>query len=201
MKQFLDNALHKTSKVVGLIFFCLGLFSYVLAVETGADPASVTKAVMELKSSAFGNGVAIPEKHTCDGENLSPPLSWEGSIPEGTESFVIICYDSHPIANNWVHWMIYNIPVGTVKLEEGFGKTKMFNGVVQGRNTFGNIGYSGPCPPPNTGIHRYHFLIYALDIPMLSFKKDYKLVDRQDIDAAMQGHILGKGELIGTYSK
>ena len=199
MKQF----------VIGLLsFLCLGMFFYVSAQTTAARKPSIEK--IELKSSAFRNNAAIPKKYTCDGENLSPPLSWEGSVPEGTESFVIICYDSHPIANNWVHWVIYNIPLGTVRLEEGVGGSGGVGDVTlpggitqvfQGLTTFMSIGYGGPCPPPGTGLHKYHFMIYALDIPRLTFPKDPKLVDRDDVDEAMKGHILGKGMVTGTYSK
>lgn len=161
----------------------------------------VAQERLVLQSNAFKQKGGIPKKYTCDGANVSPALSWQ-DVPEGTESFVIICYDSHPVANNWVHWLVYNIPVGTVKLEEGRPNVwKLEEGILQGKSTFGNAGYGGPCPPPGSGIHHYHFLIYALDIPKLEFEKDMKLIERVDIDKAMEGHIIGEGELVGTYEK
>ncbi|MBU1007793.1 YbhB/YbcL family Raf kinase inhibitor-like protein [Candidatus Dependentiae bacterium] len=167
---------------------------------------SVSGAVPEkfvLKSDGFKNNMVMPEKYTCDGANVSPALSWQG-VPEGTESFAVICHDTHTAANNWVHWVLYNIPVGTVQLEEGAGKSGVWelgDGTFQGKTTFGSTGYGGACPPPGSGFHQYHFTIYALDVSMLDIKKDKKLVDRDDIKEAMNGHILAESVLVGTYEK
>ncbi len=153
----------------------------------------------ELTSPAFKNGGEIPKKYTCQGSDISPPLKWSG-IPEGTKSLVLIVDDPDaPDPKNprmvWVHWILYNIPPDINELEEGFEKTKAAFKVEQGLNDWKRTGYGGPCPP--IGRHRYFFKLYALDIVLKGLNKPTKEI----LEKAMDGHILSKAELIGTYEK
>jgi Raf kinase inhibitor-like YbhB/YbcL family protein len=153
-----------------------------------------------LKSDAFEEGGAIPPKYTCEGEDLSPPLAWEG-LPEGTRSLVLIVDDPDapdPAAPRmvWDHWILYNLPPGAHGLEEGVTIGRLPPGCGQGINSWGRTGYGGPCPP--IGRHRYFHRLYALDAvlpPELgSPTKDQLLL-------AMEDHILARTELVGTYQK
>ncbi|MFH1829263.1 MAG: YbhB/YbcL family Raf kinase inhibitor-like protein [Pseudomonadota bacterium] len=150
----------------------------------------------ELKSISFNEGASIPSKYTCDGENISPPLSWSGA-PAGTKSFALISDDPDaPVMGAWVHWVAWNIPTGSTSFKEGMDKgATLSNGTKQGMSDFKKPGYGGPCPP--SGTHRYFFKLYALDttldLPATSTKKD--------LEAAMKGHILAQTQLMGTYSR
>lgn len=150
---------------------------------------------LELKSSAFGEGASIPPKYTCDGQDMSPPLSWSGA-PAGTKSFAIISDDPDAPVGTWVHWVAWNIPAGLSSLKEGMEKgAALSDGTKQGISDFKRPGYGGPCPP--SGTHRYFFKLYALDttlnIPATSTKKD--------LEIAMKGHILAQTQLMGTYTR
>lgn len=142
---------------------------------------------LELESPAFRNGGRIPVAHTHDGENASPPLSWSG-VPEGTKSLALICDDPDaPTPKPFVHWVLYNIPANATDLRSA----------ISGYNDFGEVGYDGPEPPRGHGTHHYHFTLYALDRvvdPRPGMTKD-------DLLRAMDGHILGQGEIVGTYSR
>ena len=150
---------------------------------------------MELKSQAFAAGEMIPAQYTCDGQDISPPLSWSDP-PTGTIDFALISDDPDAPVGTWVHWVMWNIPVSASALDENLPKTASLpNGTKQGTTDFQRIGYGGPCPP--SGTHRYFFKLYALDtalnLPASTTKKD--------LEKAMQGHILGQAELIGTYRR
>jgi len=152
-------------------------------------------AAMEIKSPAFAHGDLIPPKYTCDGADVSPPLSLAG-VPAGTKSLALIADDPDAPAGTWVHWVVWNIPAGTKSLEEGIpAKEALPNGVRQGTNDFRRVGYGGPCPP--SGTHRYFFKLYALDttlnLPATATK--------QDLEKGMQGHTLAQAELMGRYSR
>lgn len=150
---------------------------------------------IELKSTAFHYGGMIPSKHTCDGTNLSPQLSWS-NVPEGTESLAILCDDPDAPGGTWVHWVIFNIPANTKELAEGIHSYQSHsNGTTHGKNDFGRLGYGGPCPPGGT--HRYFFKIYALDQVLLVKPGATKT----DVENSMRGHILGQGELMGKYKR
>jgi Raf kinase inhibitor-like YbhB/YbcL family protein len=150
---------------------------------------------IELKSRVFKNDGMIPEKYTCDGDDISPPLSWD-SVPEETESIAVICDDPDAPMGTWVHWIVYDIPPETRELKENVTpEREMDNGGVQGMNDFKKIGYGGPCPP--SGTHRYFFKIYALDSRM----RLNPGATKSQLLIAMEGHILEKGELIGKYSR
>jgi len=150
---------------------------------------------MELKSSAFATGGMIPTKYTCDGPDVSPPLSWS-DVPAAAKTLALIADDPDAPMGTWVHWVAWNIPPNARGLEEGVPKKDSLpNGMKQGMTDFRSIGYGGPCPP--SGTHRYFFKLYALDtslnLPPSTTKKD--------LEKAMQGHLLQRGELLGKYAR
>lgn len=148
-----------------------------------------------IKSSAFEEGGMIPSHYSCDGKDVSPQLTWEG-IPDGTKSIALICDDPDAPMGTWVHWVIFNIPADAKELPEGVpAQKKLENGSLQGTNDFRKIGYGGPCPPG--GPHRYYFKLYALDAMI---KLDAGATKKQLL-AAMEGHILAQGQLMGKYTR
>jgi len=162
-----------------------------------ADSPAVGGKKMEIKitSPAFQDGGLIPPKYTADGANVSPPLQWD-SVPEGTKSIALICDDPDAPVGTWVHWVLFNLPPETRELAENIPADRALpNGASQGTSDFGRIGYGGPAPP--SGTHRYFFKIYALDtqIDLAAGAKKPQLLK------AMNGHILGQGQLIGKYKR
>lgn len=150
---------------------------------------------MEFKSPAFFIGNTIPFEHTCDGDDLSPPLSWD-SPPPGTISFVLIVEDPDAPNRSFTHWVIYDMPVNVRHLPQGVpNEPRLDRGGVQGKNDFGALGYGGPCPPDGT--HRYFFKLYALDT-LLSLEPG---ASKAEVKAAMEGHILSAVELMGRYAR
>jgi len=154
---------------------------------------------LKLKSRAFENGAEIPARYTCKGDDVSPPLSWEGA-PEATRSLVLIIDDPDapdPEAPKtvWVHWVLYNIPPDINSLAEHIISATLPPGAVEGINDWQHLGYGGPCPP--IGRHRYFHKLYALDIVLEGLNEPSKAV----VEAAMQGHIIAQAELIGTCQK
>ena len=150
-----------------------------------------------LASAAFGEGAAIPAKYTCDGVDVSPPLSWSGA-PAGTRGFALIVDDPDAPAGSWVYWVLYNLPAGVSELPENIAKVESLDldGARQGRNDFRRPGYGGPCPPPGPP-HRYFFKLYALDAP-LKLKAG---AQKRDVEAAMEGHVLATAQLMGMYAR
>jgi Raf kinase inhibitor-like YbhB/YbcL family protein len=158
---------------------------------------------IRIRSSAFENGQPIPKKHTGDGEDVSPPLAWEG-VPTGAKELVLIVDDPDaPTPQPWVHWVLYKIPSDVPELPEGLpagGRIEKPLAALQGRNSWSSgrtIGYRGPAPPPKHGVHHYHFKLYALDAPL----KVNPSLNKQALLEAIQGHVLAQGELIGTYQR
>ncbi len=154
---------------------------------------------IQLTSDNFSHQGEIPSKHTCEGEDTSPPLSWSGA-PEGTKSFVLIVDDPDapdPEAPKmtWVHWVLYNIPPDSQGLAEAVPVQDLPPGTRQGRNDWGRTGYGGPCPP--IGRHRYFHKFYALDTVLA----DLGTPTKKQLESAMEGHVLAVAELIGTYRK
>ncbi len=152
---------------------------------------------MKFQSDAFTHMGDIPKKYTCDGQDISPPLSWD-DIPGEARSLVLIVDDPDapdPRAPKmiWVHWLLYNIPPTTKGLEEG--ASTFPKGTLHGKNDWGRTGYGGPCPP--IGRHRYFFKLYALD----TILPDLKNPNKKTLETAMKGHIIEKSELIGTYQR
>ncbi|HEX2951484.1 MAG TPA: YbhB/YbcL family Raf kinase inhibitor-like protein [Armatimonadota bacterium] len=151
---------------------------------------------IRLKSSAFSEGDRIPERYTCDGANISPPLQWT-NVPITTKGLAIICDDPDAPSGTWTHWIIWNIPTDITDLPEHVSPRPMLdNGAIQGMNDSFTIGYSGPCPPKGPE-HNYHFTIYALET-LLSLSGQ---VQKEQLLQAMQGHILSQGVLMGRYGR
>lgn len=148
------------------------------------------KSVVNILSPAFDNNKKIPSKYTCDGENISPPLSFS-NISQNTKSLVLIVDDPDAPSKTWVHWVIFNISPEISEIAEGSAPT----GAIEGMTDFGSTGYGGPCPP--SGVHRYVFKLYALD-SMLDLPKT---ATKEDIEKKMNGHVLEKAELIGLYER
>lgn len=170
-----------------------------------SEPAASTSLqgkeakTMTITSAVFQNQKPIPVEFTCKGQNVSPPLSWEG-VPENTRSFALIADDPDAPMGTWVHWVIYNIPADAKALPSGVAKVAKPNepaGAIQGVNSSRRLGYAGPMPPPGHGPHRYFFKLYALDI-QLPAKTD---LDKAGLEKEMKGHILAQGELMGTYER
>jgi Raf kinase inhibitor-like YbhB/YbcL family protein len=153
-------------------------------------PATEVTMSLELTSDAFANGQSIPAKYACTGRNISPALAWS-EPPAGTQSFALIMDDPDAPAGTWVHWVLFNIPANTRSLQENIDTSAM----SAGKNSGGDLGYGGPCPP--SGTHRYFFKLYALDTT-LSLSPG---VTKEQLLKAMEGHILAQGELMGTFSK
>lgn len=154
---------------------------------------------LTLSSTAFTNGGEIPSKHTCEGNDISPALEWTG-VPAQTRSLVLIVDDPDapdPRAPKmtWVHWVLYNIPPDTTGLPESATSADLPHGTEEGLNDWKRTGYGGPCPP--IGRHRYFHKLYALD----SVIKDMDKPTKAKVEAAMDGHIIAKTELLGTYEK
>lgn len=152
--------------------------------------------VLAISSSAFKPGASIPRLYTCDGKDVSPPLSWSG-IPAGTRALAVTCDDPDAPAGNWVHWVIFNIPASAASLPEGVvPKEALQDGSRQGRNDFGRIGYGGPCPPQGRP-HHYLFTLYALDRE-IALQAGCR---KADLFAAMKGRILQTANVSGTYGR
>lgn len=153
---------------------------------------------LTVASTAFAPNAAIPPRFTCEGDDISPPLTWSGA-PANTRSFALIsddpdAPDPQAPTMTYVHWVLYDIPSSVSSFGEG-GSTHLPTGVREGRNDWKRTGWGGPCPP--IGRHRYFFKLYALDA-MLG---DLGAPTKAALEKAMQGHIVAQGELIGTYQK
>jgi Raf kinase inhibitor-like YbhB/YbcL family protein len=150
---------------------------------------------LKITSSAFGEGDLIPRKHTCDGQNVSPPLAWAG-VPAGAKTLALIADDPDAPGGTWVHWVVYNLPAGSSDLPEATPPdAEVKGGGRQGRNDFRRIGYGGPCPP--SGTHRYFFKLYALDAALDLGPGATKA----ELLKAMEGHILTEAQIIGKYKR
>jgi hypothetical protein len=150
---------------------------------------------MKLESKAFTENGMIPSIYTCDGQDISPPLSWN-TPPTGTQSLALIVDDPDAPGQTFVHWVLYDLPPEIHQLPQAVDtQATLSGGGVQGKNDFGKLGYGGPCPP--SGIHRYFFKLYALDRE-LGLNSG---ATKAQLEAAMSGHILAAAELIGRYSR
>ena len=152
---------------------------------------------LALKSSAFPHNGEIPRRYTCQGEDVSVPLSWSGA-PAATKGFVLVVDDPDapdPRAPRmtWVHWVLYNLPATASALKEGLSTGDLPKGTREGLNDWKRAGYGGPCPP--IGRHRYFHKLYALD----SLLPEMESPTKAELEQAMKGHVLEKAELIGTY--
>lgn len=152
---------------------------------------------MQIASTAFGQMAEIPRLYTCEGRDVSPPLAF-ADIPAGTRSLALIVHDPDvpsPDAPRriWVHWLLYNLPADCTGLPEAVASLPA--GTLEGKNDWGRTGYGGPCPPK--GRHRYFHTLYALDCRLPDLRQPTKTA----LEQAMQGHILARAELIGTYQR
>jgi Raf kinase inhibitor-like YbhB/YbcL family protein len=148
---------------------------------------------IEITTSAFDRGAKIPAKYTCDGDDASPPLAWTAG-PEGTACYALIMDDPDAPGGTWVHWVAWNI--GATRLAEALPKKERLpDGTIQGKNSWGKHGYGGPCPP--SGEHRYFFKLYALDRQL---ELDAS-ADKSALLAALKGHVLAEGQLLGVYAR
>lgn len=153
-------------------------------------------STMQLTSTAFQEGAAIPAQYTCDDRNVSPPLKWSG-VPSQAKSLALIADDPDAPVGTWVHWVLYDLPASTTELAEDTPKGQFLpGGARQGLNDFKHLGYGGPCPPPGKP-HRYFFKLYAVD-RTLDLKPG---ATKKEVEKAMDKHILAQGQLMGTYKR
>ncbi len=147
---------------------------------------------VQVWSPAFEAGGAIPRRYTGEGEDVSPPLEWTG-LPEGTREVALICDDPDaPMPEPFVHWVVYKVSADSAGFPEGDT-----GGALEGRNSFARMGYGGPMPPEGHGTHHYYFKIYALDTQLDATPG----LTKDQLLAAMEGHVLDEGELVGTYER
>lgn len=168
-----------------------------------APPDSTTASdhavVLSVTSSAFEAGGTMPAKYcttaVSGGQNVSPPLAWTGV--EGARSYAVVMIDRHPVANGWVHWIVVDLPAGTLSLPEGASGT-LPSPVRELRSTFGSRGYGGPQPPAGTGDHPYEISVYALDVTSLDVPA---APSADEIAQALKGHVVGAGSLSAYYGR
>jgi Raf kinase inhibitor-like YbhB/YbcL family protein len=150
---------------------------------------------LQVESSAFADGATIPVRYTCDGQDVSPPLSWT-EPPAGTRSLALIFDDPDAPVGTWVHWVLFDLPAATRSLAEGIPADEAVAGGVHGSNSWKRLGYGGPCPPKGS-THRYVFKLYALNTSLALVAGATK----GNIEEAMSGHILAQGQLTGQYGR
>jgi Raf kinase inhibitor-like YbhB/YbcL family protein len=143
-----------------------------------------------LTSPAFADGAEIPVRHTCDGSDLSPRLTWTG-VPDGTRSLALVMDDPDAPTGTFTHWVVYNLAAELQEIGEAAAPG------ASARNSFGRAGYGGPCPPPADPPHRYRFTLYALDTPQVAVEKG----TRDALESGMEGHVLGTARLVGRYKR
>lgn len=186
-------------KISHFLLFCMVLLLVTLTLNCSkenntTEQTSKRTTTMKITSTAFSEGNPINTKYTCDGENISPQLSWIDA-PAGAKSFALICDDPDAPVGTWVHWVLYNL--SATELPEAVARTEqVLNTAKQGINDFKKIGYGGPCPPKGNA-HRYYFKLYALDSELNLASGATK----EQLLAAMKGHILAEANLMGTYSR
>lgn len=171
----------------------LGLIVLFVAPLTGGPP-------MQITCSAFPDGGKIPQIYVmpgAGGQNRSLPLAW-AQAPAGTQSFALSIVDPHPVARNWVHWLVINLPASVAGLEEGASGRAMPKGAMELHNSWGKPGYGGPQPPPGTGDHPYVVSLYALSVPSLELKADTGLAG---FTRALSGKVLAQATVTGYYGR
>jgi Raf kinase inhibitor-like YbhB/YbcL family protein len=180
----------KKAVTTGLVLGGLILLGGILA------RAASGKAVLQVSSPAFKGGQAIPAKYTCDGADLSPPLTWSGG-PPNTKSWALICEDPDAPNGPFTHWVVWGHPASVTQLAEGASSNgSLSQSARQGMNDFNRVGYGGPCPPPGKA-HRYFFKLYALDTE-LALKAQ---ATKRELLKAMDTHVIAEGSWVGTYQR
>jgi Raf kinase inhibitor-like YbhB/YbcL family protein len=178
--------------VMTLLAACGGRAPVGTAPEVGAD----VPATLSLSSDAFGAAESIPAEYTCQGANVSPPLAWSG-VPDGAASLALIVDDPDAPGGTWVHWVLYDLGPDVTALPAGVAPAERpAAGGTQGENDFRDLGYGGPCPPAGRA-HRYCFKLYALDRPLQLAPG----ASKAEVLQAAAGHILARGELMGTFQQ
>jgi len=181
------NALKKN------IFFLI-LFSFFAVQNVSGGGA------MEISSSAFKDKGKIPIQYVmpgAGGKNISIPLTWK-NIPAGTKSFALSIVDPHPVAQNWVHWLVINLPKDVTSIEEGASRKKMPSGSAELKSSFGDIGYGGPQPPKGTGDHPYVVTLYALNVEKLELGVNTSL---SAFKKAIEGKVIESASVTGMYGR
>jgi Raf kinase inhibitor-like YbhB/YbcL family protein len=145
---------------------------------------------LQVRSPAFSDNGAIPRQFTCDGQNIAPPLQWSG-VPQQSKSIAVICDDPDAPSGTFTHWVLYDIPPSMQALSERAAIG------TPGVNSFGEMGFGGPCPPAKDNAHHYHFHVYALDVDSIGPAG----LSKEDALKAMKHHILAEGDLVGTYKR
>jgi Raf kinase inhibitor-like YbhB/YbcL family protein len=153
--------------------------------------------LMMLVSPAIPPGSEIAAQYTCDGADISPPLTWSG-LPDGTKSLVLVVEDPDAPSGVFRHWAIFDIPAGSSGLAAGYSTTRPATGFHEARNDFGKIGYGGPCPPRGHGTHHYHFRLFAVSRPSLDLRAQATSLD---VLEAAEPYAIQQTELIGTYHR
>jgi len=178
-----------------LIVSCL-VVVLAAACESKEQPPKEVEMALTVSSSAFQEGSEIPARYTCEGQDVSPALTWK-EPPAETQSFALIMDDPAAPGGVFTHWVLFNLPADSRGLSEAVPtQPQLPDGSLQGKNDFGRSGYGGPCPPPGRP-HRYQFTLYALD-QTLDLKAG---ASKKQVIDAMQGHILAQGRLTGTYRR
>jgi hypothetical protein len=157
---------------------------------------NVTLTKLDLTSTAFQNGQALPAQFTCSGAGQSPPLSWS-EPPQGTKSYALVVEDPDAPSGTFRHWGAYDIPANLRSLDDGAGNSAG-SAFAQALNDFGKPGYGAPCPPPGHGLHHYRFKLFALDVDKLGVPANAKA---SDVESEAQKHVVGQGELTGTFER
>ena len=190
---------HASLNIVLASWVAVGCQSRAEGGGVGAPDREHEASIMKLTSAAFTEGQAIPRRFTCEGDDVSPPLTWS-EVPAGTRSLALVVEDPDapdPAAPKrvWVHWVLYDLPPSAGGLAEAVSAATLPAGAREGQNDWGRAGYGGPCPP--IGRHRYFHRLYALDVAL----GERGALSRAELDAAMQGHVLATAALVGTYAK
>jgi hypothetical protein len=153
--------------------------------------------MLQLTSAAFSSREEIPEQYTCEGENFSPPLNWD-DVPDEAESLALVCDDPAAPSGTFTHWIIYNIPPLRDGIPAHFSPgVDTSEGIREGRNSFGNVRYDGPCPPTSGDAHNYHFRLYALDSELDLAPG----ANRDQLFDVMHDHVIDETELVGTFGR
>lgn len=202
----MKKKLYNWCLLVFIIFFVLITISPLKTQSStntiGESSYVSNKMEFTLNSTSFNAGDTIPTKYVCkkipSGENISIPLQWSGA-PSETKSYAILMYDLNPVAKNFIHWAVINIPSNVSKLNEGASLTSnMPNESTELKNTSGNIGYTGPCPPKGTGKHEYKTIVYALNVENINLSGSISLSEFQ---AAIKDNIISQAELSGYFEQ
>jgi Raf kinase inhibitor-like YbhB/YbcL family protein len=180
------------SRLILIFVIGIGAYLHMACRPSGAEQAPEGGDTMSLlvSSPSFKEGEMIPQRYTCEGDDVSPQLDWE-NIPAGTKSLALIFDDPDAPAGTWVHWVLFDLSPDLSGLPEGTQGTG-----TRGKNTSNKLEYAGPCPPRGSS-HRYYFKLYALDA-LLGLKEGS---NKADVEKAMKGHILAMGQLLGKYKR